>query len=276
MHKINRLFINPNYFKMMKKLLLLMFIVPILGINVIKSQPPCTVTPFYVHPDSLYKGAMKPMEFHFCVNDIVANQAVQILPMTKYEYSGTLYDVDSFKLLSLAGMPPWADYICFDPTDMFRAGRWTCVAINVTGTVPNVVGADTAKLFEVALSVNAWARVGGGTIEMGATPSDHIKIWVHPTSAYRWWTGIYDHTPANFSVIESSPNPFCTETRIGFNTASAGQFELKIYNSLGQEIYNEKLASSKGENYFLFSGRNLDKGMYLYTVNGKAYKLLKN
>jgi hypothetical protein len=259
---------------MMKKLLLLMFLVPILGINVVKSQ--CTVTPFYVHPDSLYKGAMKPMEFHFCVTELISNQAVQILPMTKYEYSGTLYDVDSFKLLSLAGMPVWADYICLDPGNMFKAGVWTCVAISSVSPVPNVLGTQDSLLYEVALNVNAWARVGGGTIEMAATPSDHIKIWVHPTNAYRWWTGIYDHTPANFSIIESSPNPFYTETRIGFNTASAGQFELKIFNSLGQEIYNEKLTSSKGENYFLFSGSNLDKGMYLYTVNGKAYKLLKN
>jgi len=251
-----------------------MFLVPILGINVVKSQ--CTVTPFYVHPDSLYKGAMKPMEFHFCVSELISNQAVQILPMTKYEYSGTLYDVDSFKLNGLTGMPTWADYVCLDPANMFRAGEWTCVAISCNNPVPNVLGADTAKLFEVELNVLAWARVGGGTVTMPATPSDRIKIWVHPTAAYRWWTGINDHTPANFSIIESSPNPFFNETRIGFNTANAGQFELKIYNSLGQEVYNEQLISSKGENYFLFNGRGLDKGMYLYTVNGKAYKLLKN
>jgi len=261
---------------MMKKLLLLMILIPLLGINVVKSQ--CTVNSFYVNPDSLYKGAMKPMSFHFNVGDLPSENAVQILPMTKYNYGGTLFDVDSFKLNSLSpNLPSWMDYICLDANNMFRAGTWTCVAISIVGAVPNVVGTDTAKLYEEALHVSAWARAGGTPVTMDAVPDDHIKIWIHPTGTMRWWlNGINDHTQSDFRIIESSPNPFYSETRIGFNTANGGQFELKIFNSLGQEIYNEKLNSSKGENYFLFSGRNLDKGMYLYTVNGKAFKLIKN
>lgn len=260
----------------MKKLLLLLFVLPIFGMNVAKAQ--CTVTPFYVHPDSAWEGAMRPMEFHFCVGEIVTNKAVQILPMTKYEYSGTLFDVDSFVLNSLSNLPAWADYVCFDPNCKFRAGSWTCVAINVTGTVPNVVGSDTAKLYEVALNVTAWAKAGGVPVSMDATPDDHIMIWVHPNSpCNRWWeAGINDQKPSNFSIIESTPNPFTSETRIGFNTANAGQFDLKVYNSIGQLVYTENLKTGTGVNYFTFNGSELEKGMYLYTVNGNAYKLVKN
>ena len=161
---------------------------------IISARPQCTVNPFYVHPDSMYKGAMSPKEIHLCVSDMPTDPTIQILPMFKYFYGGTYFDVDSFTLNSMAGFPSWMDYICLDAECKFRAGVWTCMAIPLIALVPNVLGTDTVKLYELVLNLTVWARAGGTPVTMSVTPDEHIKIWVHPAHSYPWW----DNTVNNF------------------------------------------------------------------------------
>ena len=167
---------------MKTKILLFSFLL-ITGICNLQSQ--CTVNPFNV--SNLAAGAISPPALHFCVDDIVSNLALQVMPMSEYTFGGTLFQVDSFQLDNVINMPPWMDYICHDPANMFRAGIWTCMAINCMGTIPNVLGTDTVKLYEIALNISAWTIVGGSTVNLLVTPDDHYKIWVHPANSYRWW-----------------------------------------------------------------------------------------
>ena len=168
---------------MKTKTLIFVLILVISGIKTASSQ--CTVVPFTVPNPSA--GAISPHDVHFCVNDLVSYFPYQVLPMSQYLYSGTMFEVDSFVLISINGMPGWADYVCRDPQCMFRAGIWTCMALNITGTVPNVLGTDTVKLYKLTMKTGAWARAGGVPITMNIYPEDTFRIWVHAANSYRWW-----------------------------------------------------------------------------------------
>jgi hypothetical protein len=262
---------------MIKKLLLLVAFISVTGISFINAQ--CTVTPFFVSPDSIADGAMNPTTFRFCVGDIVEDKWVQILPMTEYNYEGAMFDVVNFKLNSFSPpLPAWIDYVCLDPANMFYAGVWTCVQLSIPSAVPAIVpaGKDSVVL-KFALNVTALVKAQGTSTEItqSATPSDSITMVVYKRVGGLCRIGI-NELENNFNVIQSTPNPFVTETTIGFNAAKSGEFELKVYNTLGQVVYTEKLNAGSGNNYFRFTGSELNKGMYLYTVNGQAHKLVKN
>lgn len=263
----------------MKKLLLLVAFISLIGIGYIDAQ--CTITPYYVHPDSLAAGSMRPKVFRFCEGDLIENQSVQVLPMTKYNYLGDNFDVDSFKLTNLAPKPGWLDDpICKDPQCMFRAGVWTCISLSSTAPVPIgiVPAGKDSVVFKIGLQVSAWARLSGTTVVQSASPEDSITLVVYRkvggVCLPVYW-GIKEQTN-NFNVIQSTPNPFVSETTIGFNTNQAGEFELRVYNTLGQVVFTEKLNAVNGNNNFTFTGSDLNKGMYVYTVNGQAFKLVKN
>ena len=88
-------------------------------------------------------------------------------------------------------------------------------------------------------------------------------------------TGIDEFRGKVFSVLEALPNPFGTNTRIGFYTRNQGLFELRIYNLLGKLIYSEDIAGLPGKNYFSFNGIELQPGTYLYNISGNGNSITK-
>ena len=85
-------------------------------------------------------------------------------------------------------MPNWAELICLDPAQIFRSGLWTCLALSVTGAVPNILGTDTLRCYDISLSAELWASTGGVHVAKLIGIPNYFHICVHPTNAYRWWS----------------------------------------------------------------------------------------
>jgi len=174
----------------LKIFLLLFFII----VAVSSIYPQCVIRSFSVTTPA--NGAIRPRALHFCVGDIVSNVSLQILPMSECIYRGDLIQVDSFQLQSIAGIPAWADYICFDPTCIFRAGIWTCMALSVLAVVPNVLGTDTVKLYNMSWNIRVWAKSAGNPITVD-TPIIFVHLSTLVINIERWsnyfggkWTNI--------------------------------------------------------------------------------------
>jgi len=75
----------------------------------------------------------------------------------------------------------------------------------------------------------------------------------------------YDRS-ADFSLIQAFPNPFSSETKIGFFCKEASEVELQIFSMLGDCIHRENIQSVSGPNYFDYKADHLAPGYYLYTV----------
>ncbi|MBN2698080.1 MAG: T9SS type A sorting domain-containing protein [Bacteroidales bacterium] len=79
-------------------------------------------------------------------------------------------------------------------------------------------------------------------------------------------TGIIPYDYSAFQVIRAVPNPFTGQTKIGVYLPLDEALELKVFNILGEEIYNETMMGIHGENYFSFTGAGLLKGAYFYGI----------
>ena len=82
--------------------------------------------------------------------------------------------------------------------------------------------------------------------------------------------------PSSFKLSQNYPNPFNPTTQIQFSIPSSGNFSLKVYNILGQEVaelFNGQL--SAGNHTVDFDASSLSSGVYFYNFNGKNFNETK-
>ncbi len=82
--------------------------------------------------------------------------------------------------------------------------------------------------------------------------------------------------PEEYGLAQNYPNPFNPSTTIKYTMKEAGKATLKVYDVLGRMVFEQTLASVKGENLFNFNGSGLTSGMYYYQLNAEGFsKTLK-
>jgi len=77
-------------------------------------------------------------------------------------------------------------------------------------------------------------------------------------------------TPAKFEVFQNYPNPFNPATNINFYLPEAGNWTVRIYNILGQEIIEYSGYSPAGTVSREWDASNEPTGLYLYTVEANG------
>jgi DNA-binding beta-propeller fold protein YncE len=83
------------------------------------------------------------------------------------------------------------------------------------------------------------------------------------------------NSPEKYTLSQNYPNPFNPSTTIPFSIAKKGNVELKVYNSLGQEVKTLVNRTMTPGNYnILFNAKGLASGMYHYrlSVNGMVLR----
>lgn len=79
-----------------------------------------------------------------------------------------------------------------------------------------------------------------------------------------------------FELLQNYPNPFNPSTNIGFSIPQQSTVELKVYNTLGQEVatlVNGTLAA--GNHIVDFDARNLASGFYFYRITAGNFASVK-
>ncbi|MBN2011885.1 T9SS type A sorting domain-containing protein [candidate division KSB1 bacterium] len=82
--------------------------------------------------------------------------------------------------------------------------------------------------------------------------------------------------PTEFDLKQNFPNPFNPTTTIQIAIAEAGNYTLKVYNTLGQvvtQLVNGQLDA--GTYNVTFDASNLASGMYIYSLKGNNINLSK-
>lgn len=80
--------------------------------------------------------------------------------------------------------------------------------------------------------------------------------------------------PTEFVLYQNYPNPFNPSTTIRFSIPESGNYTLKVYDSLGQEV--ETLIDAylaPGVQEYSFNGENLSSGTYIYRLQGNNFSL---
>ena len=76
--------------------------------------------------------------------------------------------------------------------------------------------------------------------------------------------------PITITVISASPNPFSVKTMISFKSTKGQLIEFSVKNLLGNTVYIEQINTKKGLNTFHFERNNIDKGIYIYTLQSDS------
>lgn len=142
---------------------------------------------------------------------------------------------------------------------------WQCATI--IGT-PTEAGIDSIIIY-----VNATVSILGFPFTQNNTKAFALPLIVDAA------TSITDDSKVATKLLESFPNPFQEITSIGVYTGKTESATLSVFSTLGQLVYSETKIMVPGENYFVFNGRSLNNGTYMYTVvtNEKTFnkKLIK-
>jgi hypothetical protein len=83
--------------------------------------------------------------------------------------------------------------------------------------------------------------------------------------------------PTSFDLSQNYPNPFNPSTAINFSIPEQGQYTLKVYNTLGQEVMtliNGEIPSGYHSVQFN-AGRRLSSGIYIYRLSGRNVNMIR-
>jgi FlgD Ig-like domain len=101
---------------------------------------------------------------------------------------------------------------------------------------------------------------------------DNLKIQEGATGV-----AVNEDLPKSFTVFQNFPNPFNPSTTIRYQLPKRLRVELKIYNSLGQEVRSlVKEVQQAGEKSVVWDGRNefgkaVASGIYLYRIKAADF-----
>jgi len=82
--------------------------------------------------------------------------------------------------------------------------------------------------------------------------------------------------PSKMDLMQNYPNPFNPSTQIAFTVVKPGNYTLKVYNMLGQEVTT--LANryfGQGSYTETFNASKLSSGIYIYQLSGANVNLVK-
>lgn len=69
-----------------------------------------------------------------------------------------------------------------------------------------------------------------------------------------------------YKLLPNYPNPFNPSTNIRFISAQSNRFEISVYNTLGQEIFERAGVSNKGLNIVRVDLMGQSSGLYFYNI----------
>ncbi|HNX06472.1 MAG TPA: T9SS type A sorting domain-containing protein [Bacteroidales bacterium] len=219
----------------------------------------CTPDPSVTDPEG--DGRMDPDTIEATVNVPTNVTATIICPDTASVGVAGHINLHHIKVKSLLNKPDWLSYACNPSNCEFPAGEAKCVL--VTGTPP----AGTTPgyyLVDVIVDVYSQPIIPGGQPILAVSDFNsgmQLVIWVHEEG---YNVAEFEHK--GFGLLAPQPNPFRSTTKLGCFTEKAQTVSLRIFDMVGKEVYNEKINTSSGENYFVFDGSNLNDGVYFYTI----------
>jgi hypothetical protein len=76
-----------------------------------------------------------------------------------------------------------------------------------------------------------------------------------------------NQVPDKFSLYQNYPNPFNPSTKIKFDLPEESKIVLKIFNTLGAEVYSENMGSLQPATYeYVYNASGLPSGIYFYSL----------
>lgn len=150
-------------------------------------------------------------------------------------------------------------YVPNPANGVFLGGTVNC--IEITGTP----SAGSAGTYPISVDVVVNFHIQGSTTSLNQTQSvTFYKIVVDPNNAAPSVSHI------KFDCAQNFPNPFSTKTNIAFNLQNSSQVEFKVYDLVGNIVFEKTIDGKPGLNTLTFDGTDMNEGVYFYSLNNGA------
>ncbi|PKP22663.1 MAG: hypothetical protein CVU05_02810 [Bacteroidetes bacterium HGW-Bacteroidetes-21] len=193
------------------------------------------------------------------------NQTVTIIPPASADIGGTTINIVKIKITSVQNLPPGLTYAPTPTNGEFAVTNPItryCVLLSGTPT--------TAGTYPLKINVTPYISVLGVPVASTTqVDSTSLSITINNNS------GVYTVNANKLSAYDPQPNPFQSSTRLGFFATKTAQYELVVFDIVGNKLYTEKKMSNRGENFFDFNGMKLSKGMYFYSISNGTDKITR-
>lgn len=129
----------------------------------------------------------------------------------------------------------------------------------------------TTTVFEVEGLVNGVSEI---CVTAADINGDFLSVYFTVTVDGHNHTGILDlETPSEYELKQNYPNPFNPKTTIRFGLPEASKVSLKIYNTVGEEVYTlvNGLELQAGYHTYNFEASDYPSGVYFYRLEAGEY-----
>lgn len=167
-------------------------------------------------------------------------------------------DIDSVQVESVDGLPPGLSISCNSQT----AGPCTYLS-SVLGCGLIEGTPTTVGTFPITLNVRAFFTFFFTVQSLPASFGGYeITIDVN--------TGLATLAPSGLGNVRNVPNPFASRTNIEFQSGRSGEARVRVFDLLGEEIWDQTFQAKTGNNRVPFEGGDLPAGVYLYKIESGA------
>lgn len=176
-------------------------------------------------------------------------------------YLGFPVVIDSITIDNVTGLSAIPNispftYVPNPASGVFPGGSVGC--INITGT-PSIGSNGT---YNLGVDVTASAHFQGST---------QTIIQSYTIGFYKIVVDLNNAVPnvnkSKFDLAQNFPNPFSSKTNIAFNLPSPSQVTFKVYDLVGNVLYQKAILGKVGINTVDYDGSDLLEGVYFYSIS---------
>jgi len=153
----------------------------------------------------------------------------------------------------------------------WEAGVFVSEDDGQTWTSMGMIGFGVSSLIVSQSTSNATIPVG--TIFAGTSDGN---LYMNNTNGVTDIGDTKEVIPTTFALEQNYPNPFNPTTIINYSIPVAGNYQLKVYNIIGEEVVTLLNNNVNAGNYSInFDASRLSSGVYLYRLIGNNVNLVK-
>lgn len=214
-------------------------------------------------PDPENNGQICPDSVAPVIIGVDYHQEITMLPPSEIDTLNITAELYYIKLVSIEGLPDGIDWVTNTDDNIFEAGTYYCILFSGNST------ADEGT-YPIKIEVDLYVKFFGDTLEVpGLVDSTSISMQVMQPNAVGE-NGSFDF------VTNVWPNPFQDELNIELVSSPNNPVELRIYNMLGQTVYNKIYSTASTDGILRIDAAFLPEGMYFVAIknNNEQYTRL--
>lgn len=233
---------------MISRLLIILVVILSTTGNQVFSQctPDLSITVPGVYPDSA--TGLPPGTI-----GVPYSEVIQVKVLTDTLFMGNTVLITNITITGVTGLPPGLTYSCNPSNCIFPGGSNGCILLSGT---PSITGT-----FNLNVDLSIAGTLFGTPLPPQTTSINYYSITiVSPTGLAPGLSNV------KFELLQNKPNPAISFTDVQFTSPVGGDFNIKVYNMIGKEVFNQMVRGMAGLNTSRVETENFTPGIYMISI----------